>query len=120
MAPCVALVAGRLRRLRRYLFFFTWILKLHVFLFPSSVLFGVGLSKRSRSSSRAGNLLLHGNYARLRLSNSLHSPGRYAYQEGLYEPARCQEGSDRSAGVATFQHPIGMKEEIDSVLDDHS
>lgn len=87
------------------------------------MLFGVGLSKRSRSSSRAGSLLLHGNYARLRLSNSLHLPGRYAYhnyKEGLYEPARCQEGSDRSAGVATFQHPIGMKEEIDSVLDDHS
>ena len=59
----------------------------------------------------------------LRLSNSLHSPSRYAYhnyKEGLYEPARCHEGSDRSAGVATFKRPIGMKEEIESVLDDHS
>lgn len=67
--------------------------------------------------------MVHGSYARLRLNNSLHSPSRYAYhnyKEGLYEPARCQEGSDRSAGVATFKNPIGVKEEIDSFLDDHS
>lgn len=56
--------------------------------------------------------MVRGSKARPRLINSLHSPGRHAYyncKDRLYELAKCQEGDDRSAGVAPFQLPSGMK-----------
>lgn len=93
------------------LFFFHMvlvILNLHVLLFPSSE------SKRSRSPNRAEDLVVYRTYVKLRASNSLHSPWRYAYhnyKDRLYEPAKCQESGDRSAGVAAFQHPYRHKSE---------
>lgn len=67
--------------------------------------------------------MVYRTYVKLRASNTLYSPGRYArhnYKDCLYEPAKCQKGGDGSVGVAAFQHPTGIKEEIDSVLNDHS
>lgn len=100
-----------------YFFHMVLVIDLHVLLFPSSE------SKRSRPLNRAGGRVVYRTYVKLKVSNSLHSPGRYAYhnyKERLYEPAKCQGGGDGSAGVAAFQHPTGIKEEIEPVLNDHS
>lgn len=99
-----------------YFFHMVLLIHLHVLLFPSSE------SKNGRPLNRAGGRVVYRTYVTLKVSNSLHSPGRYAYynyKERLYEPAKCQGGGDGSAGVAAFQHLTGIKEEIEPVLNDH-